>query len=111
MKYNHNRNKSGAKPQTRKLKTTRYCIIGWYSLVCNVLWFIAWIKPDKSWKTGEEVASVSGEPIKRETWMAAMEEEIGRQTLLDLVNDKVMEAAAKKYEINVSIKKLILNLH
>ena len=53
----------------------------WHSFICNVLWFIAWKITDKSWKTGEEVASVGGEPIKRETWMAAMEEEVGRETL------------------------------
>ena len=51
---------------------------------------------------GEEVASVGKEAITREEWMTAMEKEVGRETLLGLVNEKVMEAAAKKFEIEVS---------
>ena len=42
--------------------------------------------------------------------MTAMEKEVGRETLLDLVNEKVMEAAAKKYEIEVSDKEIDLEL-
>ena len=60
--------------------------------------------------TAEEVASVKGEAISRDVWMTAMEEEVGRETLLGLVNDKVMEAAAKEYGIEVSEKEINLEL-
>ena len=42
--------------------------------------------------------------------MTAMEKEVGRETLLDLVNDKVMEVAAKQYEIDVSDKEIDLEI-
>ena len=42
--------------------------------------------------------------------MTAMEKKVGRETLLDLVNDKVMEAAAKEYGIEVSDKEIDLEL-
>lgn len=79
-------------------------------LITNLFWFIAWIIPNKSQNAGEEVASVGDESVTRETWMAAMEKEIGRETLLKLVNDQVMEAAAKKNGIDVSDKELDLEL-
>lgn len=60
--------------------------------------------------TDEEVASVNGEAITRETWLAAMEKEVGRETLLGLVNEKVMEAAAKKFKIKVTDKEVDLEL-
>ena len=69
---------------------------------CNIFWFIAWLIPDKSQQDGEEVASVGKDSITREEWMTAMEKEVGRETLLGLVNEKVMEAAAKKFKIDVS---------
>ena len=56
------------------------------------------------------MASVAGESITREQWMTAMEKEVGRETLLDLVNEKVMEAAAEQYEIEVSDKEIDLEL-
>lgn len=110
MKYKNNHNRRETKPLTRNLKKKPLVILIGVLLICNILWFIAWIIPNQSWKTGEEVASVDGETIERETWMAAMEEKIGRETLLDLVNDKVMEAAAKKYDIKVSDKEIDFEL-
>lgn len=108
MKYVRSRNSEETKP--RKLKREPLLVLIAILLICNILWFFAWLIPNKSWKTGEEVASVSGKPITREAWMVAMEEEIGRETLLELVNEKVMEAAAKKYGISVSNKEIDLEL-
>lgn len=42
--------------------------------------------------------------------MAAMEEKIGRETLQELINQEVMEAAAKEYGIKVSDKEIELEL-
>ena len=110
MKYNRGHKEDQAKSGTRRLKAKPLLIVIGILLFSNLLWFIAWKVTDKSWETGEVVASVDGESIKRETWMAAMEEKIGRETLLELVNNKVMEAAAKKYDIKVSDKEIDLEL-
>jgi len=110
MKYGRSRKEVVVGNETRKLKTKPLLLLIAVLLVCNVLWFIAWIIPDKAWQTGEEVASVKGEPITREVWMTAMEKEVGRETLLTLVNDKVMDTAAKDYGIKVSDKEIDLEL-
>ena len=110
MKYNRGHNEDKTKPGTRRLKAKPLLIVIGILLFSNLLWFIAWKVTDKSWETGEVVASVDGESIKRETWMAAMEEKIGRETLLELVNNKVMEAAAKKHDIKISSKEIDLEL-
>ncbi|QUW20707.1 peptidyl-prolyl cis-trans isomerase [Sporosarcina sp. Marseille-Q4063] len=110
MKYNRGHKEDQTKHGTRRLKAKPLLIVIGILLFSNLLWFIAWKVTDKSWETGEVVASVDGETIKRETWMAAMEEKIGRETLLELVNNKVMEAAAKKYDIKVSNKEIDLEL-
>lgn len=110
MKYNRGHKGNHAKPGTRRLKAKPLLIVIGILLFSNLMWFIAWKVTDKSWETGEVVASIDGGSIKRETWMAAMEEKIGRETLLELVNNKVMEAAAKKHDINVSDKEIDLEL-
>ena len=110
MRYGRNHNIETTDSQGRKLKTKPLLVLIGILLLFNLFWLIGWLIPDKQKSTGEEVASVSGEPIKREVWMAAMEKEIGRETLLELVNDKVMEAAAKKNEIEVTDKEIDLEL-
>lgn len=99
-------------PQKRRLKTKPLVILIGILLACNLLWFIAWIVPSKpsTVQDGEEVASVDGKVITREMWMAAMEEKVGRETLRELINAEVMEAAAKKYGIEVSEKEIDLEL-
>lgn len=110
MKYGRNRNVETTELQKRKLKTKPLMLLIGILLMGNLFWFIAWLVPNKPQHTDEEVASVSGESITREAWMAAMEKGIGRETLLGLVNDKVMEAAAKKNDIKVSDKEIDLEL-
>ena len=110
MKYSRGHKEDQTKPGTRRLRAKPLLIVIGILLLSNLLWFIAWKVTDKSWETGEVVASIEGKTIERETWMAAMEEKIGRETLLELVNNKVMEAAAKKYNIKVSDKEIDLEL-
>lgn len=108
MKYERSPNRD--KVQQRKLKTKPLLILIGLLLLANVFWFIGWLIPDKSLSVDEEVASVSGDSITREEWMTAMEKDVGRETLLGLVNDKVMEAAAKKFKIDVSNEEINLEL-
>lgn len=110
MKYERSRKSDGVnkvKPVLRKLKSKPLVIVAGILLLFNVLWFISWAVSDKP---GEEVASVDGKPIKREAWMAAMEGQIGQETLRNLVNEQVMEAAAKKYGIKVTDKEIDFEL-
>lgn len=92
------------KLSSKRLKTKPLIILLSVLLFGNLLWFTLWVKAAKSSK--EEVAAVDGATITREAWMVAMEEKIGRETLRELVNEKVMEAAAKEYGISVSKKEL-----
>lgn len=110
MRYGRNHNVEETRQQRRKLKMKPLHLVLGLLLITNLFWFIAWIIPNKSQNAGEEVASVGDESVTRETWMAAMEKEIGRETLLKLVNDQVMEAAAKKNGIDVSDKEIDLEL-
>lgn len=93
----------------RKLKTGPLLALLLLLLIGNLLWFIAWLVPGGS-DSSEEVASVKGDAITREEWMAAMEEQHGRDTLLGLVNQKVMATAAEEYDIKVTDKEIELEL-
>lgn len=110
MKYDRSRKPIEEKAQKRKLKTKPLIALIGFLVACNILWLIAWLIPDKSRQVGEEVASVAKDPITREEWMTTMEQEVGRETLLSLVNEQVMEAAAKKYKIDVSDSEISLEL-
>jgi foldase protein PrsA len=110
MKYNRKPEFESTNAQKRKLKTKPLVLLIGILLAFNIFWFIGWLIPDKPKQTDEEVASVSGEPITREQWMSAMEKEVGRETLLDLVNEKVMVVAAEQYGIDVSDKEIDLEV-
>ncbi|MFJ7936827.1 peptidyl-prolyl cis-trans isomerase [Sporosarcina sp. NPDC096371] len=110
MKFGRNPEPESASSQKRKLKTKPLLLLIAVLFACNVFWFIGWLLSDEPKQSGEEVASVAGEPITREQWMTAMEKEVGRETLLNLVNGKVMEVAAKQYDISVSDKEIELEI-
>ena len=110
MKYGQGRNVQETVPQKRRLKTKPLLILIAILLAGNVLWFIGWLIPDKSKQPDEVVATVAGEPITREQWMTAMEKEVGREVLLDLVNNKVMETAAEEFGIEVTDEEIELEL-
>ena len=110
MKYGRSHNVEETATKKRKLKTKPLLYLIGILLLFNILWFIGWLTPDKPKLTDEVVASVSGQPITREQWLTAMEKEVGQEVLLDLVNNKVMETAAKKYGIKVTEKEVDLEL-
>ena len=105
-----NRINAAPPPQKRHLKTKPVLLVIGILLLANLLWFIAWLIPNGSSAANEEVAAVDGEEITRAEWMAAMEEQHGRGALLELVNEKVMAAAAADYDIKVSDKEIDLEL-
>ncbi|WP_391206203.1 peptidyl-prolyl cis-trans isomerase [Psychrobacillus sp. L4] len=97
-------------PQKRHLKTKPVLLLLGILLLGNFLWFIAWLTPNEKVSETEEVASVGGKVITKEEWMASMEAMYGKEVLLDLVNAKVMEAAAKKNNIQVTDQEIELEL-
>lgn len=115
MSYTRNPQRPAASPATagrpprRRLKTGPLLVLLLLLFIGNLLWFIAWLIPDGG-GSSEEVAAVQGDPITRQEWMAAMEEQHGRDTLLGLVNQKVMATAAEEYNIEVSDKEIDLEL-
>ena len=107
---NSNRTNPTPPKQKRHLKTKPVLMVMGILLLANVLWFIAWLIPNGSSAANEEVAAVDGEEITRAEWMASMEQQHGRAALLELVNEKVMAAAAEDYGIEVSDKEIDLEL-
>lgn len=90
--------------QYRRLKTKPVLFIIAILLIGNILWFTLWITSINSNNNGgdEVVATVDGEKITRQEWMATMEALYGKETLHSLVNEEVMERAAKEYGIQVT---------
>ncbi|EMR04859.1 Foldase protein prsA 2 precursor [Bhargavaea cecembensis DSE10] len=98
----------------RRLKTKPVLAVLGILLAGNLLWFTLWMTKDggsvKSAGTGEQVASVGKETVTHEEWVAAMEERVGREALRELVNQKVMEAAAEEYGIKVTDDEIDLEI-
>ena len=116
-----NRNVRKAPPQTppniplsqRRLKTKPTLILILVLLIGNLFWFVLWLLPsdDDSSKNGsEEIAAVDGEAITRQQWLAAMESRYGKETLQGLVNEAVMEKAAKKFKLKVTDEEIELEI-
>jgi len=99
-------------PTKRHLKTKPVLIALSILILGNLLWFIAWLIPNDTSKSNdsEEVASVAGNVITKEQWMASMESVYGKEVLLAMVNAEVMEAAAKEYKIKVTDAEVDLEL-
>jgi len=105
----NNQKTSSELPKKKRLKTKPLLFLIGILLAGNLLWFIAWLIPNNPGGS-EKVASVDGEAINREEWMAEMESMVGQEALLNLVNSRVMEAAAKKYDIPVTDKEIDLEI-
>ncbi|CAN7602740.1 peptidyl-prolyl cis-trans isomerase [Rossellomorea sp. LjRoot5] len=56
--------------------------------------------------TPEVVASVGGESVTREDWLYALEQQHGKEELRAMINQKVIDHLAKKYDISVSNKEV-----
>lgn len=112
MKSTHRRERRPVDGRTQKktLKTKPVLVVLALLLAGNILWLIAWLIPNGPSGGNEEVASVSAEEITREDWLVALEEQYGKETLLELVNEKVMETAAQKYKIDVTEQEINLEL-
>lgn len=96
------------KRRTLKRKPLLVLLAG--SVIMNFILLILLSLPSEKGTLNETVATVGSEKIDRNTWMNAMEREIGRETLQRLINEKVMEAAAKSYKLKVTEEEVDLEL-
>ena len=116
MKSKHSNYANQAVSQTpstqRRLKTKPTLTLLAILFIGNILWFILWIWPDGKQQDGgdEIVATIDESKITRQDWMAAMESRYGKETLQTLVNEAVMEKAAKEYDIKVSDEEIDLEI-
>ncbi|MFP7201594.1 peptidyl-prolyl cis-trans isomerase [Lysinibacillus halotolerans] len=96
----------------RRLKTKPVLTLLAILFIGNIIWFILWLWPDGNNENGgdEVVATIDGEKITRQQWMAAMESRYGKETLQTLVNGAVMEKAAKEYDIKVTDEEIDLEI-
>lgn len=91
-----------------KLKPYPLLIAAALLLVTNIVTLFLWLKPDASSSMGgmkagnEVVATVGGDSVTREDWLYSLEQKYGEQELKQLINQKVIEKIAKKYNISVS---------
>lgn len=95
-----------------KLKPQPLLIAAALLLVTNIVTLFLWLKPDAASSVGgmkagnEVVATVGGDSVTREDWLYALEQKYGEQELKQLINQKVIEKVAKKYDISVSDKEV-----
>lgn len=99
----------------RRLKTKPTLTLIVILLIGNLFWFILWMFSSGSAEVvngggDEPVAAVDGKEITRQEWMIAMESLHGKETLQTLVNNTVMEKAAKAYGIEVTEAEIELEL-
>lgn len=99
----------------RRLKTKPTLLLLLLLFIGNLFWFVLWLLPSDE-KTlekedgGEKIAAVEGDPITRQQWLAEMENRYGKETLQSLVNEAVMEKAAKKYKLDVKEEEIDLEI-
>jgi foldase protein PrsA len=95
-----------------KRKPKPFLIVAAVLLVTNIITLFLWLKPDASPGVGgitagsEVVATVGGDSVTREDWLYSLEQKYGEQELKQLVNQKVIEKAAKKYDVSISNKEV-----
>ncbi|MFL8938689.1 peptidyl-prolyl cis-trans isomerase [Rossellomorea oryzaecorticis] len=95
-----------------KRKPKPFLIAAAVLLVTNIITLFLWLKPDASPGVGgisagsEVVATVGGDSVTREDWLYTLEQKYGEQELRQLVNQKVIDKAAKKYNVSISDKEV-----
>jgi len=98
----------------RRLKTKPVLTLLAILFAGNIFWFVLWLfalgDDGDNGDNETVVASVDGEKITRQQWMAEMERYYGKETLQRMVNDKVMKKAAKEYNIDVTDEEIDLEL-
>ncbi|OXS53938.1 foldase protein PrsA [Bacillus sp. V-88] len=88
-----------------RIKRSVLMVIIGVLLVTNLITLV-WNWSSGKVGTPEVVASVGGESVTREDWLYALEQQHGKEELRAMVNQKVIDHLAKKYDISVSNKEV-----
>lgn len=98
----------------RRLKTKPVLTLLAILLVGNIFWFVLWliafIGGDELKDESKIIASVGEDQITHQQWMAEMERQAGKAVLQQMINYKVMEKAAEKYDIVVTDEEIELEI-
>lgn len=97
----------------RRLKTKPVLTVLGILFLGNIFWFCLWLFSVIGGGASDDdaiVASVGKENISRQQWVAEMERYYGKETLQQMVNVKVMEKAAKEFDIKVTNQEIDLEL-
>jgi foldase protein PrsA len=87
------------------VKKKHYLLIIAGLVILNILTFsVILLKPDWLQSNQEKVASIGNDSISRQEWLNEMEARYGESILKDLIDQKVIEQMAKKYNISVKDK-------
>ncbi|HWO76030.1 MAG TPA: peptidyl-prolyl cis-trans isomerase [Bacillus sp. (in: firmicutes)] len=80
-----------------------FVIIGLLFTNCLTIAFFSYknLSAEPVMQQGETVAKVGDVEITREEWMNRLEQQYGKMTLKDLINDKVIDQLAEEYDIEV----------
>ncbi|WP_231735077.1 peptidyl-prolyl cis-trans isomerase [Bacillus sp. FJAT-29937] len=89
------------KKERLKKDKLRFIIVG--LILLNGL-TIAFFLAKGSSVNHETVATVGKEKITRQEWLDEMESRYGKEVLIELIDQKVIETAGKKYEVKISDK-------
>ncbi|WP_059283779.1 peptidyl-prolyl cis-trans isomerase [Bacillus coahuilensis] len=89
------------------LLTNCVTLIGWYS--SSQLQAYPVIQEQSFLAANEEViATVGEERITRNDWLYRLESEVGEKSLQELVDERVLDLAAERYDLNVSKEEIAL---
>ncbi|KPL58056.1 peptidyl-prolyl cis-trans isomerase [Rossellomorea vietnamensis] len=88
-----------------RIKRSVLMVIIGVLLVTNLITLV-WNWSSGKVGTPEVVASVGGESVTREDWLYELEQQHGKEELRTMVNQKVIDHLAKKYDISVSNKEV-----
>ncbi|WNS75568.1 peptidyl-prolyl cis-trans isomerase [Bacillus sp. DTU_2020_1000418_1_SI_GHA_SEK_038] len=89
------------KKERLKKDKLRFIIVGLILLNCLT---IAFFLAKGSLGNNETVATVGKEKITRQDWLNEMESRYGKEVLKELIDQKVIETAGKKYGVKISDK-------
>ena len=95
----------------RRLKTKPALTLMAILLAGNIFWFVLWLWSSNDDNSSDEtVATIADVEITKEQWLAEIEALYGKETLQQMVNNSVMEQAAKKYKIEVTDEEIDLEI-
>lgn len=110
-KVNANQNNTNIPISQRRLKTKPALTLMAILLVGNIFWFVLWLWPSNDDNSSDEiVATIAGVEVTKEQWLAEIEALYGKEILQQMVNNHVMEQAAKKYNIEVTDEEVDLGI-